>query len=87
MALRTIAALGGSYIVTALAAACAARLLPTTRVEATVAATLGAFAVYPILALAAFSARSTGRVWLFMTAAALILTAILALTPIGAATP
>lgn len=73
-----VAALPVIYAVTALATACAARLLPMTRVEATIAATISSFALFAILILVAFLVRSAVTLWLWLVGAGLALGGVLA---------
>lgn len=61
MILRIIAAVPLGYAVGSLWAMALARLLPGDRAEATVAATLGAFAICAAAAMWAFAARSGWR--------------------------
>jgi ABC-type sugar transport system permease subunit len=64
MALRVIAAVPLGYVVGSLWAMALARVLPGDRVQATVAATLVAFALCAFAAMWAFAARSGWRaVW------------------------
>lgn len=72
MALRILAAVPLGYAVASLWAMALARLLPGDRAEATVAATLVAFAFCAAAAMWAFAARSGWRaVWTLGLAAAL----------------
>ncbi|MET3827006.1 hypothetical protein ABIC16_002699 [Sphingomonas sp. PvP055] len=75
--LRILGAIVGGYGVTSLAVACLARILPMRAAEASVAATLASFAIYAGIIVAIFSARSVLRIWLWLTAAALLLGAAL----------
>jgi len=74
---RVLAAIVGGYGVTALATALLARLLPLPAAEASIAATLASFALFAVIALACFSARSGLRVWLWLAGAAVLLGAAL----------
>lgn len=73
VAARTLAAIPANYVLTSLAIGCLARLLPTRPEEASVAATLFSFALFAVLALAAFAVRSVARLWLVMAGTGLIL--------------
>lgn len=73
MPARVMGAIIGGYCVTSLAIACLARILPMRPAEASVAATLASFAIYAAILVAAFSARSVLRVWLWLGGAMLVL--------------
>lgn len=73
VAARALAAIPANYVLTSLAIACLARLLPMRPEEASVAATLFSFALFAVLALTAFVVRSVARLWLGMIAAGLLL--------------
>lgn len=60
---RTIAAIFGGYVATAVATAVLARLMPGPRVEATIAATTFSFVIYATVAIWAFAARKAWRFW------------------------
>lgn len=77
VAARTVAAVIGGYVVTALATAFLARGLPLPRSEATAAATLLSFVIYTTVAIGAFTARTATVVWLRLIAAAAVLAAAL----------
>jgi len=70
---RAIAAIIGGYVVTALAVACLARLLPMRAAEASITATLASFAIYAGIIVTVFSARSILRVWVGLGGALLVL--------------
>jgi len=70
---RAIAAIIGGYVVTALAVACLARLLPMRAAEASIAATLASFAIYASIIVTVFPARSMLRVWISLGLALLLL--------------
>lgn len=72
-----LAAIPGGYVLASLAVACLARLLPIARVEAVTTAMLVFFALYAVLLMWAFAARSVLRLWLWMGAASLVLGVIL----------
>ena len=63
IASRTLAAIAGGYLLSALVAAVSALYLPTTRVEATLAGMLASFVVYTCAVMWAFAARTAGRAW------------------------
>lgn len=62
IAARTIAAIVGGYALTALATALLSRLLPWSKIEASVAAGTASFILYATIVCWAFAAR---RTWLF----------------------
>jgi hypothetical protein len=63
---RVLAAVGGGYVATGLAAAAFARIAPLSRADATHAATLLSFAIYVCIVLFVFHARTATRAWLFI---------------------
>jgi len=73
VAARVVAAIPANYVLTSLATACVARLLPASPAEASVAATLFSFALFAIIALTAFGMRSLARLWLWMAVATAVL--------------
>ena len=77
---RAIAAIIGGYVVTALAVACLARLLPMRPAEASIAATLASFAIYAGIIVAIFWAKSMLRVCMGLGSALLLLGAALYLS-------
>lgn len=72
VAARILAAIPANYLLTSLATACLARLLwkgfGVDAANASVAATLFAFALFATVALVAFAVRSVGRLWLCLVA-------------------
>lgn len=60
---RVIAATVGGYTLTALVTVMLAVWLPLPRVEATIVATFVSFAVYAVIVLWVFAARSAVRAW------------------------
>lgn len=72
IAARIAAAIPGNYALTSILTGCLARLLPASPAEASAGATLISFALFSLIALAAFAVRSVGRLWLVMAAAALV---------------
>ncbi|MES2054536.1 MAG: hypothetical protein V4564_01235 [Pseudomonadota bacterium] len=75
-----LAAIPGGYVLASLAVACLARLLPIARVEAVTIAMLAFFALYAVLLIWAFAARSVLRLWLWMGGASLVLGVTLAVS-------
>ncbi len=77
VAARIVAAIPANYLVTSLAAAGLARLLwrglGVDPANASVAATLTSFALFAVIALAAFGMRSAVKLWLWLAGAALVL--------------
>ncbi len=63
VASRALAAIGGGYLLTALATTLLATCLPQSRAEATITATLLAFAVFCGVVIWVFAARSAWRAW------------------------
>lgn len=63
VASRAVAAMLGGYLVTAQAMALLAVLLPATRVEAVMSATLLSFPVYALAVMWVFATRSAARAW------------------------
>lgn len=61
VAVRALAAIFGSYAVSALWAAALAVMLPTVRVEAALTATMLALAIYPCAVMWCFATRTVGR--------------------------
>lgn len=61
VAVRALAAILGGYALSAVWAAALALTLPTVRVEAALAATMLALAIYPCAAMWCFGARSAAR--------------------------
>lgn len=74
---RLIAAIPANYLLTSTATACIARLLwrglGVDPANASVAATLISFALFAVLALVAFGARSVVRLWLWLAGSGLVL--------------
>ena len=77
VASRALAAIGGGYVVAALAAAVLSLWLPIARVEATLAGTLASFVVYVCAVMWVFAARSAWRAWLGLAVPAAVLGALL----------
>jgi hypothetical protein len=76
---RALAGTLGAYAVTSLTTVVLSLLLARTglnRVEAVTAATLPCFAVFAVIALAAFHGRTATRVWAWLAVAAAILGAL-----------
>lgn len=77
---RALAAIPVNYVLTSIIVGLAARHLPMARAEASVAATLASFLIFAGIAIAIFYARSTARMWMWMTGATLLLGGALALS-------
>lgn len=77
IAARIVAAIPANYLLTSLATACLARLLPMPPAEATIAATLLSFALFAVIALTAFGVRSVVALWLWMLGATVVFGGIL----------
>lgn len=73
VAARTVAAVGGGYLLTAIASSLLATLLPMPRADATIIATMLSFAIYACAVIWVFASRSVLRAWTGM----LILVALL----------
>lgn len=74
VAARTLAGTLGAYGVTALATVALSLILAAfgmNRAEAVTAATLGSYALFAVVAMTVFHAKSALRAWLGLTAAAL----------------
>lgn len=66
VASRSVAAIGGGYVLAATSAAAGAlgfQLLGLSRPDATLAATMLSFVIYAIAAMWAFGCASAGRAW------------------------
>lgn len=63
VASRAVAAIGGGYALSALAATALALYLPLHRAEAVITATLASLVLYLLAVLWAFAARSAWRAW------------------------
>jgi hypothetical protein len=70
---RVGAATIGNYVVTALLTALLARIWPVAPAQASMAATLVAFAIFPTLAMTAFAVRSPWRLWAWLLGASAVL--------------
>ena len=70
---RIVAATLGNYVVTSLATGLLARIWPTSPAQATMASTLLAFAIFPVIALTAFAVRSPWKLGAWLVAAAVLL--------------
>ena len=77
VAARSVAAIFLGYLFAALSTAVLARVLPGSRAEASMAATLLSFAVYASVAVWAFADAKTWRVWLGLIAGSGLLATIL----------
>ena len=63
---RVVAAICGSYAVSACAAISLALALPTDRLDAVITGSLTAVPLLPFLAISCFSVRSAARAWAMM---------------------
>ena len=63
VASRALAAIGGGYALSALAATAMALYLPLHRAEAVITGTLASFVVYTCAVMWAFAARNAWRAW------------------------
>lgn len=70
---RVLAATVGNYVVTALLTAMLARIWPIATAQASMAATLLAFAVFPVLVLTSFAVRSPWRLWAWLMGASALM--------------
>jgi hypothetical protein len=77
VAARTVAAVGGGYVLTAIITGLGARHLPLAPAQAVLVATVLSFAVYAVVIVWAFSAKSTLKVWLWLGGACAALGALL----------
>jgi hypothetical protein len=80
VASRALAAIPVNYVLTSIIVGLLARLLPLSRAEASMAATLPSFLIFAVIAIAIFHARSTVRMWLWMVGATVLLGGALALS-------
>lgn len=84
VASRAVAAIGGGYLLAALATQELALALPLRPVDNVVAATLAGLALYPCAAMWSFAAASAARAWLGLAGAcALVEIAVLVLRALG----
>ena len=74
---RVIAAIPANYVLTSIITALLARHLPMATAEASMAATLMSYAVFAVIAMVAFSASSSVRLWMWVGGATLVLGALL----------
>ncbi|THU05115.1 DUF3649 domain-containing protein [Lampropedia puyangensis] len=80
VASRALAAIGGGYVLSALAAACLALCLPymgMSRTESVMASTMLSFILYAIAILWVFACRNARRAWLGIALPALVLAMLL----------
>jgi len=80
VAARAVAAIGGGYVLTAIASALIAIALPLSRADAVTIATLLSFVVYTCVILWVFATASALRAWIGVLAASALLGGILWLT-------
>lgn len=76
VALRTVAAVFGGYVIAAAVAALLSTRLPLPRLEAVMAATMLSFVVYAAVILWSFTVGSLTRVCWVLTLAGLLLTGL-----------
>lgn len=69
VASRTVAAIGGSYLLASLSTRALALALPLSPVDSVVAATLSGLALFPCAVMWTFAAASALRAWLGLGAA------------------
>lgn len=69
VASRTVAAVGGSYLLASLSTRALALALPLSPVDAVVAATLSGLAIFPCAVMWTFAAVSAVRAWLGLAVA------------------
>lgn len=74
---RTVAAIGGGYVLTSIVIALLALALPLPRADAATIATLLSFVVYTCIVLWVFATTSALRAWIGVAAASALLGAIL----------
>lgn len=73
VAMRAAAAVGGGYLLAALASAVLATVLPMPRADAASVATMMSFAIYACAVLWVFAARSAFHAWTGVLASAALL--------------
>ena len=84
VASRTVAAIGGGYLLASLGTEALALALPLSRVDSVVTATLSGLVLYPCAVMWSFAAASAARAWLGLGAAcALTMLVLLALRTLG----
>ncbi|MFL9877163.1 DUF3649 domain-containing protein [Herbaspirillum rhizosphaerae] len=81
VASRAVAAIGGGYALSAMAAALLAILLPMAPAEAVITATLLSFIVFCCAVLWVFAARTAWRAWAGIVLPGAVLGLILVVTP------
>ena len=79
VASRALAAIGGGYLISALAVKALALALPGAEVDRVVAATLTGLVVYPCAVMWCFAASSAVRAWLGLLASGLLIGAVILL--------
>ena len=77
VAARTVAAIGGGYVLTSIASALIALALPLPRADAVTIATLLSFVVYTCVILWVFATTSALRAWIGVVAVSAVLGAAL----------
>lgn len=77
VAARAVAAVGGGYLLSAVAATLLAVLLPLPRADASIISTMLSFVIYTCAVLWVFATRSAWRAWAGIFIAAAMLSALL----------
>lgn len=77
VAARAVAAIGGGYVLTAIASSLIALALPLPRADAVTIATLLSFVVYTCVILWVFATSSALRAWIGVLAVSALLGAVL----------
>lgn len=84
VASRTVAAIGGGYLLASLGTQVLALALPMNPIDNVVTATLSGLALYPCAVMWSFAAASATRAWLGLAGSCTLLTlALLALGALG----
>lgn len=77
VAMRAVVAIGGGYVLTAIASSLIALALPLPRADAVTIATLLSFVVYTCVILWVFATRSALRAWIGVLTGCALLGAVL----------
>ncbi|ARN21465.1 hypothetical protein [Piscinibacter gummiphilus] len=78
VAMRTLAAVIGGYVLASLAAALLGTMLPMERVDAVMTGTMVALLVFPCAVMWSFAARSAARAWAGLAVPIFVLGAVFA---------
>ena len=78
VAMRTLAAVIGGYVLASLAAALLGTMLPMDRVDAVMTGTMVALLVFPCAVMWSFAARSAARAWAGLAVPTAVLGAVFA---------